>query len=383
MAEQLARGSGIRKTWEECARMKAQFGEDAVCDFTLGNPIAPPPPGWSSALREAVAEDAPGAHRYMDNAGHGEVRRRVASYVQADSGIAVPASNVLMSCGAAGGLNVVLKALLDPGDEVITLAPFFPEYPFYVDNHGGRLCVVETGDDFQPDPQRLAAAITSRTKVVLVNSPNNPTGAVYPAAAVGAIAEVLAEAEARLGHPIYLVADDIYRRIVYDGATVPWALALYPNTIIVNSFSKDLNVAGERIGYVVVSPRAEQAQAILDACAMTTRILGFVNAPSLAQRVVSRCLEASTEMAEYRANRDVLCEAFARAGFRVQKPQGAFYLFPKCPGSHELACCADLRGRGIFVVPGSAFGRAGHFRVAYSVPHQTCLRAAAILSRLA
>ena len=381
MAEQLARGSGIRQTWEECARMKAQLGEDAVCDFTLGNPIAPPPPEWSSALRQAVAEDAPGAHRYMDNAGHAEVRRRVAAHVEAESGTAVPASHVLMSCGAAGGLNVVLKALLDPGDEVITLAPFFPEYPFYVDNHGGRLSVVETAEDFQPDPQRLAAAITPRTKAVLINSPNNPTGAVYSAAALGAIAEVLAEAQARLGRPIYLVADDIYRRIVYDGAAVPSALALYPNTIVVNSFSKDLSVAGERIGYVAVSPRADDAGAVLDACVMATRILGFVNAPALAQRVISRCLEASADVAEYRANRDVLCEAFARAGFGVQKPQGAFYLFPKCPGPDDLACCAELRRRGIFVVPGSAFGRAGHVRVAYSVPHQTCLRATAILSR--
>jgi aspartate aminotransferase len=383
--------SSIRQMFEEAAKLKERLGEQAVFDFSLGNPVAPPPPEFTESLRHAVSDSPPGAHRYMNNAGYPEVRAAVAVHFQREYGVAMTAAQVVMCCGAAGGLNVVLKALLDPGDEVIALSPYFPEYPFYADNHGGVLRLVEsTFMDFQPDADRFAAAITPRTKAFILNSPNNPTGVVYSGRALEGLAEAAREAERRLGHPIYLLADDIYRHILYDGALVPSMPAVYRNTVVVNSFSKDLGVAGERIGYIAIPPEADDAPALAEACTTATRILGFVNAPALMQRTVARCLSsgsglgARVDVTLYQRNRDVLCAALEKAGFGVRKPQGAFYIFARCPDAYaedDVACCAALRSKGIFMVPGSGFGRPGYVRVAYSVPHETCVAAATILTR--
>jgi aspartate aminotransferase len=423
MTAQIANSSWIRQMFEEGARLKAQFGEDAVCDFTLGNPNAAPPPGFFAALREMGTADDPAAHRYMTSAGFPDARRAVADVLSREHGVALTEKHVLMSCGAAGGMNVIMKVLLDPGDEVLVFAPYFPEYLAYADNHGGRVGVVETDDLFQPDADRLAAAVTPRTKAVILNSPNNPTGAVYPQAAVAAIGRVLADAERRLGRPIFLVADEPYRHIVYDETPVPSPFGVHANAIVVSSFSKDLGVPGERIGYIALSPSLADLDLVFSACATATRTLGFVNAPALMQRVVARCLGgdgrfpdeprhaedgsagaspsrqqdgsagaspsraalASSPWADlslYRRNRDVLCEALRRGGFAVDPPPGAFYLFPRCPDGDDLAWCTRLREQRILTVPGRGFGRAGHLRLATCADAATVDRALPILAKL-
>jgi aspartate aminotransferase len=380
MAEHLQSASWIRRAFEEATRLKARGGA-TVLDFSLGNPVMTPPPEFTAALRQTVTAPPEGAHRYMTNAGLPDVREAVAQHFRREYGVGITADCVLMCCGAAGGLNVVLKALLDPGDEVLSLAPVFPEYPFYADNHGGVLRLVESTDDFLPDPNRFASAINSRTRAVLLNNPNNPTGRVYPRRALAELSEVLAAAQRRIGRPIYLLADDIYRRLVYDGVEVPSPPALYRNTIVINSFSKDLGIPGERIGYVAVSPEAEGAAEIFAACVTATRILGFVNAPATMQRAVKSCLDARCDVAAYQRNRDVLCEALLKGGFQLSRPEGAFYLFPRCPQPDDLACFEALNARGIITVPGTGFGRPGHLRFAYCAPYETCVAAAAVLAK--
>jgi aspartate aminotransferase len=380
MAEQLSQTSWIRRMFEDAAQVSLERGAGAVCDFTLGNPVLPPPAEFSTAIAEAALDRRPGMHRYMSNAGYADVREAVAAHVTREQGLALMAGHIVMCCGAAGGLNVVLKALLNPGDEVLAFAPYFPEYVFYVDNHGGVLRIVESADDFQPHAERLEAALTPRTRAIIVNSPNNPTGVVYSEQAIRALAEVLRRGEERVGHPIYLLADDIYRRLVYDGARCPSFLAAYRNTVVVNSFSKDLSIPGERIGYIAVSPAAADAANLVEACTVATRTLGFVNAPALLQRTIARCLDARIDLAPYVQNRDILCRALRQGGFRLATPGGAFYLFPQCPIADDIACCESLRNQGVFVVPGTGFGRPGHIRLAYCVAQETCLRAAPILA---
>lgn len=382
MAEQLDTASWIRQMFEEGAQLKAKFGADQVCDFTLGNPNAPPPPSFFEELRNVAAADDPAAHRYMTNAGLPAARRAIAEKLGRDHGVALTERNIVMSCGAAGGLNVVLKVILDPGDEVIVLAPFFPEYMAYTDNHRGTVVVVETDAAFQPQIDRIADAMTARTKAILINSPNNPTGTVYPEATLAAFGELLRDAEQRVGHPIYLIADEPYRHIVYDDTPVPSPFAAHRNTFVVASFSKDLSIAGERLGYIAISPQIDDLGTVFAACATATRTLGFVNAPAFVQRVVARCLNDTVDLSTYRRNRDVLCDALSAAGFELVKPPGAFYLFPRCPSETDLAWCARLRERRILAVPGSGFGRAGHLRFAYCVDPATVDRAVPILAKL-
>jgi aspartate aminotransferase len=379
MAEQLEKASWIRQMFEEGARLKAQLGEEAVCDFTLGNPNAAPPARFFEELRRAAADVDPAAHRYMTNAGLPETRRAVAQRVGQDHGVTLGERDVVMSCGAAGGLNVLFKVILGPGDEVIVLAPFFPEYMPYVGNHGGVVRVVETDAAFQPDIARIAEAVTDKTKAVLINSPNNPTGAIYPEAALAALGEVLRDAEERLGRPVYLIADEPYRHIVYGEAAVPSPFACHGNAVVVASVSKDLSLAGERLGYIVLSPELEDKDTVFAACATATRTLGFVNAPAFMQRVVAGCLDDRVDLSVYRRNRDALCETLRAAGFELAPPPGAFYLFPRCPTGDDRAWCARLREHRILTVPGSGFGRAGHLRLAYCVDPATVDRAAPLL----
>jgi aspartate aminotransferase len=380
MREQMQRSSWIRKMFEEAEQLKRERGSGAVFDLSLGNPIQEPPTRFLESLRSAAGASDAGTHRYMNNAGYPEARASVAEMVSREQGLRVTESHVIMSCGAAGALNVVLKALLDPGDEVVVLAPFFVEYLFYVDNHHGTARVAETAADFQPDPARLAGAVTPKTKAVIINSPNNPTGVTYSAKTMKQLAEALSQQAARLGREIYLISDEVYRHITYDDAPLPAVFADYPNSIIVNSFSKDLGLAGERVGYIAISPRIADAEALFSACTTATRVLGFVNAPAMMQRSIRTCLDARVDMDLYRRNRDVLCEGLSRGGFHVVQPTGAFYIFPRCPQGDDIACCAALRDRGVIVVPGSGFGRPGHIRLAYSVDHQTAVKAAAVLA---
>ncbi len=368
IAESSRRSSWIREMFEEGARLAAIHGRDKVFDFSIGNPNLEPPEEFQQVMEDLVHDRTPGRHGYMSNAGYAETRGAVAEYLSRDQGVKLTADHVVMTCGAGGALNVMLKAILDPGDEVVVPKPYFVEYSSYADNHGGVLRPVASRPDFDLDIDAIAAAVGPRTKAVLINSPHNPTGRVYPAESLAALGDLLRRKSAELGRVVYLVSDEPYRRIVYDGIKVPPVMAAYENTMIGSSYSKELSLSGERIGYAAANPAIPDIEAMMEALTMTNRILGFVNAPALMQRAVARLQGVSVDIAPYQRNRDVLCEALSGAGFDVFKPQGAFYLFPRTPIEDDVAFCRELQQHLVLVVPGSGFGLGGHFRMAYCVP---------------
>jgi aspartate aminotransferase len=367
IAEASQRSSWIRQMFEAGARLSEIHGCDAVSDFSIGNPNLEPPREFLEAVVELLRDPTLGTHGYMSNAGYAETRAAVAGSLSKDQGIAVGAEHVVMTCGAGGALNVIFKAILDPDDEVIVPRPYFVEYGAYVDNHGGVLKVVDARPDFDLDLGTIEAAVGPRTRAVLVNSPNNPTGRVYPETTMKALGETLRRKSADTGRIIYLVSDEPYRRIVYDGVRVAPVMSLYENTIIASSYSKELSLAGERIGYAVASPSIRQVGDLMGGLITANRILGFVNAPALMQRAVARLQGIAVDVAPYQRNRDVLCDELTKAGFTVSKPEGAFYLFPKSPLEDDMAFCRELQERLVLVVPGSGFGLPGYFRMAYCV----------------
>ncbi|MCG3133912.1 MAG: Aspartate aminotransferase [Planctomycetes bacterium] len=374
VADAMRSASWIRRMFEEGNRLKAEHGPANVFDFSLGNPVVEPPPRVIDALRRAVEPGPPGAHRYMPNAGYPEVRAKVAAHLAGAAGLPFEGRHVVMSVGAGGGLNVLMKTLLDPGDEVVVLAPYFPEYEFYVDNHGGRLVVAETRGDFQIDFDALERAITLRTKAVLVNSPNNPTGVVYPPSALDRLGALLRDASERHGRTIVLVADEPYRHIAY-GAPVPWPFASYGPTVVVTSHSKDLALPGERIGYLAFSPSMPDCDALVAGATFATRTLGFVNAPAIQQRAAGDLQGVSVDPGIYRRKRDRLHAGLVAAGYDVVLPDGAFYLFPRTPDPDDVAFVRRLLGELILAVPGAGFGRPGHMRLSYCVDDATIERA--------
>ena len=367
IGEALTRGSWIRKMFEQGNRLKAELGPEKVFDFSLGNPDVPPPPEFDAILMEEAARRDPMIHTYMSNAGYPATRAAVAGLYAAATGLPFEAEDVVMTSGAGGALNVVLKSLLDPGDEVIAFAPYFVEYGFYSANHQGRLVTVETTRDFLPDLDALDAAITGRTRVVLVNSPNNPTGRMYPPETLEALAGLLRRRSAALGRPIYLVSDEPYREIVFDGLEYPHPSRFYEDCITITSHSKDLSLAGERIGHLVLSPRCRDRKDLRQAVVFCNRILGFVNANALMQRVVTRLMGTTVDVMVYQRRRDMLCDALAAMGYDFHRPEGAFYLFPRSPLPDDAAFCDHLLKQNVIVVPGAGFGRPGHFRISYAV----------------
>jgi aspartate aminotransferase len=291
----------------------------------------------------------------------------VARFLAAEQGAAVEATDVIMTCGAAGALNIALKALLDPGDEVLTPAPCFVEYGFYADNHGGVLKTVASRSDFQLDLTALAAAVTPQTKVVLINSPNNPTGAVYGAESLRALGALLESKSREINRTIYLISDEPYRKVVYDGVAVPSIFAAYRESLIGTSYSKDISIPGERIGFVAVNPAATHRKALLGGMALANRILGFVNAPALMQRVVARLQGEKADIDAYRRKRDLLCKSLGAMGYDFVKPAGTFYLFPRSPIPDDVEFVQALKAERVLVVPGSGFKGPGHFRIAFCV----------------
>ncbi len=368
--------------FEDGAVLKAERGEENVFDFTLGNPYGEPPAALSAELARLCAAPPPGLHRYMPNAGVPEARRAAALSLSRSTGLPFTGDLVVMTVGAAGALNVALRALLSPGDEVVILAPYFVEYLFYIRNAGGTPVVAETDARFRLDPGAIDAALTPRTRAILINTPNNPTGAVYPAEDLAALDLALAAAEKRFGNPIYVISDEPYRKIVFRGVSSVPAAAKIRNALVAYSHSKDLNLPGERIGYLAVSPRASDAAEVAGACVFCNRVLGFVNAPALFQFAVSKFEDAPADVSVYQENRDVLLGALQRAGFDVVPPEGAFYLFPKSPVPDEMAFTAAARDEGILVVPGTGFGRSGHVRIAYCLPPETVKRSLPAWERL-
>jgi aspartate aminotransferase len=379
----MERGSWIRRMFEEGAELKARLGVDQICDFTLGNPDLEPPARFKEALVEAARDPSPGLHSYMTNAGLLNARQALAGHLSSMYDQDFGAGDLVLTCGAAGALNVVFKAILDPGDEVVVLAPYFPEYLFYADNHGGVARVVETDPSFHLDLPALERALGPRTKAVIINSPNNPTGQVYPAVALAALGQILTKHGAQTGRVVYLVADEPYCRILFDGLELPNIFSFYPHTILATSFSKDLSIPGERLGLVAVSPQATYRQELLAGFILANRILGFINAPALMQRVVAKVAGLCVDTTPYVRRRDLLGQILRRAGYSFIKPQGAFYFFPEAPGGDDLAFVDRLKQENILAVPGRGFGRAGYFRLAFCVPETVIERSAAGFARAA
>lgn len=376
MNEFAQRGSWIRKMFEEGARLKAQHGAEDVFDFSLGNPDLPPPLEFNKALQSLASKEVPGMHSYMPNGGYQEVRASVAAQLTSEQGVSLSADNLLMTCGAAGGLNVIMKSLLDPKDEVILLAPYFVEYNFYVDNHGGVAKIVSTAEDFSLDIDAISQAITAKTKAIIINSPNNPTGQIYSSDSLDSLAAVLEDAGKRFGTNIYLISDEPYRKIVYDDYAVPSIFQSYRNSIVVSSYSKDLSLPGERIGYIAVHPEAEDFEALLGAMTLANRILGFVNAPALMQRAIAQLQGVAVNCDIYTRRRELFCKILADNGYEFIPPKGAFYIFPKTPLADDAEFVALLQKQKILAVPGQGFGQPGYFRLAFCVDDNVIARSA-------
>ena len=380
--EIMSRSSWIRKMFEEGTRLKAEHGAENVFDFSLGNPNLQPPDDFYRVLKDIVANDRPGVHAYMPNTGYPRVCEAIAAYMSAEQRVTLTGKEIIMTCGAAGALNAIFKALLDPEDEVITPVPCFVEYGFYAGNHGGVLKTVETNPDFSLNLEALSAAISAGTKIVLINSPNNPTGQIYSKESLAALGRLLKEKSAELGRTLYLVSDEPYRKIIYDGAEVPSIFECYENSIIATSYSKDLSIPGERLGFIAVNPAAEFKATLLGGMALSNRILGFVNAPALMQRVVARLQGKSVDISEYARKRKLLCEGLEEAGYEFIKPPGAFYLFPKSPVPDDVEFVRALQEELILAVPGSGFMGPGYFRLAFCVEDDTIVNALPAFKRV-
>jgi len=370
----LAQGSStIRAMFEEGSRLAALYGRENVYDFSLGNPNFPAPPEVKSAILDILdSEESTMVHGYMSNAGYGDVRAAIAASLNRRFGTAYTEHNLIMTVGAASGLNIFLKTLLDPGDEVAVPAPYFVEYGNYVRNYDGELVVVPpTRPDFQPEAAELARHITPRTKALILNTPNNPTGVIYTPETLKALAEVLEAKQKEYDTSIYIISDEPYRELAYDGAFVPWIPDYYRNTIVGYSWSKSLSLPGERIGYVVLPAEIDDFQLIFDAAVIANRIIGSVNAPSLFQRVAARCVDVKTDLSGYDANRKMLYQGLTDLGFEAVYPDGAFYLWLKVPDGDDAAFSQRAKSYNLLVVPGSGFAGPGYVRLAYCVGADT------------
>lgn len=364
----MEKSSWIRKMFEEGIWLKKQFGEDNVFDLSLGNPVIEPPDQVQAALVKAAKDISPGLHRYMPNAGLQDVREAIAKTLSNECQVSLSANDLVMVCGAAGGLNITLKTLLDSGDEVLIFAPYFVEYLFYADNHGGKAVAVKTHDDFTLDMDALKDALSEKTKAVIVNSPNNPTGVVYSREELKQLAEVLKAHSEKTGKAVYLISDDPYKKITFDGVEAVNILELYENSIYITSHSKDIALPGERIGFVAVHPKCEDAGNLMAGLIFSNRVLGFVNAPALIQRVVKNVQGVTVDVEQYKKKRDFLYGELTRIGYDVVKPQGAFYFFPKSPIDDEVEFVKKLAEKKVLVVPGRGFGCPGYFRISYCLP---------------
>jgi aspartate aminotransferase len=363
--------SWVRKMFEEGEELKKRYGEENVFDFSLGNPNLEPPSSLKKALKELAEHPIIGMHRYMPNSGYSETRRAIAEYLAEESGLPFVEKHVVMTVGAAGGLNVLLKAILDEGDEVIVPNPYFMEFKFYIDNCSGQIRLVETNEDFSLNIGEIEKAIGKKTKAILINSPNNPTGVVYDQKSIERLGELLKRKSQDLGKTLYLITDEAYRRIVYDGTKLPVSFQYYPHAIRVTSHSKDLSLPGERIGYIAVSPYCEDMDELISAIIFANRTLGFVNAPALMQRLVAPLQRNSVNIRDYEEKRDLLYYSLKDFGYQVTKPQGAFYIFPKALIEDDVAFVKELQSKRILTVPGRGFGKPGYFRISYAVEMKT------------
>jgi aspartate aminotransferase len=365
----MTRSSWIRRMFEAGIELKKKYGNDQVCDFSLGNPDLPPPACVCEGLREIADEaDLPFAFGYMPNFGYPHVREALARTVSQEQGVEIPPTSLVITCGAAGAINAFYRAVLEPGDEVLCPAPYFVEYAFYAENHGGVLKTAPAKPGtFDLDVAALEAAITDKTRVLLINSPNNPTGVVYPRETLVELCAMLTRKSAGRARPIFLLADEPYRFLAFDGAEVPSLLPLYPHTVVVSSFSKNLSLAGARVGYALVNPAMPGVDELIAGIILANRILGFVNAPALAQKLLAKALGSQVDASIYARRRDAMKQVLDAAGYSYPLPRGAFYFFPAAPGGDDVAFVNTLLEERILAVPGSGFGWPGHFRLAFCV----------------
>lgn len=368
----LSNSSWIRAMFEEGEKLRKIHGKDKVFDFTLGNPDPEPPKEVKDALKNIVLESSPGMHGYMSNVGYQDVRQKIADKVSSETGLSLTPDHIIMTCGAAGGLNVVLKSILNPGEEVLILAPFFAEYNFYVDNHGGKTVVVPMAkNSFDPDLDVLKDKITAKTKAIIINSPNNPSGHIYSTETLTKLFGILNEKEKQFNSTIFVLSDEPYVKLVYDNTELPSILKLYKNSFVINSFSKSLSLPGERIGYIVVNPQIQDFKLVISCLAFCNRTLGYVNAPALFQKVIGAALHSSVDIGIYKERLDTLYNKLISLGFSCIKPEGAFYLFPKSPIEDDVAFIKSAVKYNLLLVPGKGFGAPGYFRMAYCVSIDT------------
>lgn len=352
--------------FEEGEKLKKRFGADNVFDFSLGNPVTEPPQAIKEEIVRIASSPDQGMHRYMSNSGYEDVREEIAQYQRETTGLPFTRDHIIMTVGCAGGINVVLKSILDPGDEVIVPCPFFVEFMFYIENHNGVMKLVDTKDNFHLDLDQIKAAVNRHTKAIIINSPHNPTGVVYNEDELRELAAFLQERN-RKGQRIYVIADEAYRKIVYNGTTLPNLFTIYEDTVAVTSHSKDLALPGERIGYIAISPRIRNVRSLIDAAIFSNRILGFINAPAIMQRVVAKYQRNSVDIMEYQRKRDAIYSILVESGFEVVKPTGAFYIFPRSPIPDDVQFVKTMLHHHILTVPGVGFGKPGYFRIAYCV----------------
>ncbi|MBN1623965.1 MAG: pyridoxal phosphate-dependent aminotransferase [Clostridia bacterium] len=383
IVENLGNSSFIRAMFEEGNRLRAAYGEENVFDFSIGNPEVEPPREVYDSLHEIADDRTPGTHRYMPNAGYSFVREAIAGKLSIDYDMKVPADNICMVCGAAAGLNVVLKSILNPGEEVIIFAPYFAEYKFYIGNGGGVPVVVETDGEFDIDIEQFRKAVTPLTKAVLINSPNNPTGVIYSREKLMELASVIKEKETEFRSDIFLISDEPYNEIIYVDEELPVVFNIFEKAVVVNSYSKSLALPGERIGYIAVSPAISECALLMAAIIFNNRTLGFVNAPAISQRLVAKAVNVSVDPEIYRERMELLYNKLIELGFECQKPAGAFYLFVKAPMDDEMEFLKIAQKYNILVVPGRGFGRAGFFRMAFCVSLETIKRSLPAFERLA
>lgn len=367
--------SVIREMFEEGKRLAGIYGAENVFDFSLGNPSVPAPEELNRAVKDILDEEPSiFVHGYMSNAGYEDVRATIADSINRRFGTSFNQSNIIMAVGAAGGMNVIFKTILNPGDEVLTFSPYFVEYNSYVSNYDGKLVAIDPDTEtFQANIEDLERKITPKTKALIINNPNNPTGVVYSEETIKKVAAILDAKQKEYGTEIFIISDEPYRELAYDGVEVPYITKYYNNTIVGYSFSKSLSLPGERIGYLVIPDEVDDAEQMKTAAAIATRVLGFVNAPSLMQRAVARCIDAKCDVDSYNRNREALYNGLVKLGFECIKPQGAFYLFVKSPVPDEKEFCNVAKKHNVLLVPGSSFKCAGYVRIAYCVSYDTII----------